>query len=163
MSEFAKKSVRSRMTANIMPRDTGPELLIRKGLFSRGYRFRLHCSNLPGKPDIVLKKYTATIFVHGCFWHGHQCHLFKWPKTRAEFWKKKILGNMDRDRDRLEKLAWEGWRSLVVWECGLKGKFRLVPDELLDRVESFLVGKASFHEITPPSVGRSDLKPHGSP
>lgn len=163
MGDIVNQETRSRMMSRIRDRDTAPELLIRKGLFSRGYRFRLHCSKLPGKPDLVLKKYNAAIFVHGCFWHGHQCHLFKWPQTRPEFWKKKILGNMDRDRDRLENLAREGWRSLVIWECALKGKFRLVPAELLDRVESFLVGKAPFREITPPSVGRSDLKPHGGP
>lgn len=150
MGDIVNQETRSRMMSRIRDRDTVPELLIRKGLFSRGYRFRLHCSKLPGKPDLVLKKYKAAIFVHGCFWHGHQCHLFKWPQTRPEFWKKKILGNMDRDRDSLGKLAKEGWRSLVIWECALKGKFRLVPEELLDRVESFLVGEAPILEITSP-------------
>ena len=90
--------VRSRMMAGIRGKNTKPELAMRSALHRRGFRFRLHCKELPGKPDLVFRKFRAVIFVHGCFWHGHGCHLFKWPKTRSEFWQQKIHSNIDRDR-----------------------------------------------------------------
>ena len=117
--------VRSRMMAGIRGKDTRPELAVRAALHRLGFRYRLHRKDLPGRPDIVLPKYQAVIFVHGCFWHGHGCHLFRWPKTREEFWREKINSNNARDRRHLRALADAGWRVATIWECSLKGRARL--------------------------------------
>ena len=122
MVDVVDKKTRSRMMSGIRGKDTKPELIIRKVLFRKGFRYRLHDKKLPGKPDIVLPKYHSVIFVHGCFWHGHNCHLFKWPKTRPAFWKKKIKRNREVDKRNYKKLREEGWYILTVWECALKGK-----------------------------------------
>lgn len=111
--------------AGIRGSNTRPELAIRSALHRRGYRFRLHRKDLPGKPDLVFPRHRAVILVHGCFWHGHGCHLFKWPKTREEFWRDKITSNMERDRQQLAALVSTGWRVATVWECALKGRNRL--------------------------------------
>lgn len=120
MADVVSKAKRSEMMAGIRGRDTKPEMLIRRGLHAMGYRFRVHRRDLPGNPDIVLPKYHAVIFVHGCFWHGHDCHLFKWPKTREEFWQTKICGNVRRDALRCGELKDAGWRVFDVWECSLR-------------------------------------------
>lgn len=134
--------------SGIRGKNTKPEVLIRKALFKRGYRYRLHTRNLPGKPDIVLPKFQAVIFVHGCFWHMHECHLFKWPSTRSEFWKQKLEGNSDRDRRKQAAITKLGWRVLTVWECALKGKERIDFDKVIDRVETFLHSDVPLSEIT---------------
>ena len=106
------------MMSRIGARDTAPEMAIRKALHRAGYRFRLHRKDLPGRPDLVLPKHRAVIFVHGCFWHGHEgCRDFRVPKTNVVFWQNKIGRNMERDQEALMKLASLGWRTLVVWEC----------------------------------------------
>lgn len=110
--------------AAIKRRDTQPELVVRGALHAAGFRFRLDRRDLPGSPDIVLPKYRTVIFVHGCFWHRHKCRFFKWPKTRAEFWREKILGNVERDRKATHSLKRLGWRVLIVWECELQEKGR---------------------------------------
>lgn len=110
-------AARSRNMAAIKGRDTSPELIVRRQLHAAGFRFRLHRKDLPGRPDIVLPKHQTVIFVHGCFWHKHNCRYFKWPKTREEFWHHKIMANVERDRRNREKLRALGWRVLVVWEC----------------------------------------------
>lgn len=116
---------RRRCMSHIRGRDTKPELTVRKFLFSRGYRYRTNCPYLPGKPDIVLRKYRTAIFVHGCFWHGHPgCRHFVLPKTNIDFWKSKIERNRERDRKTLNRLAGMGWHCLVVWECQLKPAVR---------------------------------------
>lgn len=115
-------ATRSRMMAGIKAENTGPELAVRRALHALGFRFRLHSRNLPGKPDIVLPRWKAVIFVHGCFWHGHDCSLFKLPSTRRDFWKAKLERNMERDREVTAILEATGWRILNVWECALKGK-----------------------------------------
>lgn len=120
MTDVVDPATRSRMMSGIRGKDTKPEMLIRKALHARGFRFRLHARELPGKPDIVLPKYKAVIFVHGCFWHGHDCRYFKVPKTRTEFWLQKIDGNRIRDQQQLPRLAEQGWRVLVVWECATR-------------------------------------------
>src|SRR3990172_9124666 len=97
MVDIVDASTRSRMMAGIRGRNTKPEILIRSLLHCQGFRFRLHVSDLPGKPDIVLRRFRAIIFVHGCFWHGHDCHFFKWPRTRPAFWRKKIKDNHAND------------------------------------------------------------------
>jgi DNA mismatch endonuclease (patch repair protein) len=122
MVDVVDKETRSRMMSGIRGKNTQPELQVRKALHAEGLRFRLNCRDLPGKPDMVLPKYKTIVFVHGCFWHGHRCRLFKAPSTRAEFWKNKIESNIRRDVEVRNMLASMGWRVVVVWECLLKGK-----------------------------------------
>lgn len=138
MADVVDAATRSRMMSGIRGKNTKPELLIRKALHARGFRYRLHCRDLPGNPDLCLPKYRAVIFVHGCFWHGHGCHLFKWPKTRPEFWREKIGRNCEVDAAALAKLAAQGWRVGIVWECALKGRERLDLTEVLDSLSSWL-------------------------
>ncbi len=126
--------------SGIRGRDTKPELVIRKGLHARGYRYRLHARSLPGTPDLVFPSRKAAIFVHGCFWHGHGCPLFKWPATRAEWWRAKIENNRARDRAVRAELVSLGWRQLRIWECALKGRQRRAPEALLDLVADWLDG-----------------------
>ena len=133
--------------SGIRGRDTRPEMAIRKGLHSLGFRYRLHDRKVPGKPDLVLPRYRAVVFVHGCFWHRHDCHLFKWPQTREEFWRDKIKGNVKRDSANLEKLDAESWRVLIVWECALKGRNRLDPDNMLEKVSKWLLSDSRFGTI----------------
>lgn len=102
-------------------KNTKPEIIVRKFLFSNGFRFKLHEKKLPGKPDITLSKFKVVIFVHGCFWHGHSsCHSYLMPKTNQQFWYEKIKGNIDRDEINIEKLQNLGWKVIIVWECQLK-------------------------------------------
>lgn len=128
------------MMAGIRGKDTKPELLIRSGLHQMGYRFRLHDRALPGCPDVVLPGRRAVIEVRGCFWHGHDCHLFRWPSTRKEFWRAKIAGNIERDLRNQSDLLQQGWRVAEVWECQLKGKERRSVDEVLAKLAGFLRG-----------------------
>ncbi len=127
--------------------NTQPELAIRKGLHAKGFRFRLHAKDIPGKPDLVLPRYRAAIFVHGCFWHGHDCHLFKMPSTRTEFWSEKIGRNRARDAIVEGQLDETGWRRLVIWECAIKGRTRLDFDELIEHAAAWLRGSAVTGEI----------------
>lgn len=117
--------------ASIKARDTSPELAVRRILHRSGFRFRLHSKHLPGRPDIVLPRYRAAIFVNGCFWHGHEnCAAFRIPKTRTDFWQTKIAANTARDRRVAASLGELGWRCLTVWECAVRGKGRLADEEL---------------------------------
>lgn len=107
--------------SRIKGKNTKPEMLVRKFLFSKGFRYRLHDSKLPGKPDIILPKYKTVIFVHGCFWHGHEgCKYYVVPKTRAEWWLNKINGNIANDKKKRFALKKAGWKVIHVWECELK-------------------------------------------
>lgn len=112
------------MMANIRGKNTKPELFLRKALHAAGFRYRLHDRKLPGTPDIILPRYRAVIFVHGCFWHGHDCPLFRWPATRPDFWHEKIARNQAVDVRNEQRLDEAGWRQAIVWECALKGKLR---------------------------------------
>ena len=104
---------------------TKPEELVRKYLFSKGFRYRKNDKRLPGSPDIVLPKYKTCIFVNGCFWHGHKgCKYFVWPQNNADFWKSKIIANIERDRKKEAELNERGWKVLVIWECQLKPQTR---------------------------------------
>lgn len=132
--------------ARIRGRDTKPEMLIRRGLHARGFRYRLH-ARLPGRPDIVLPRRKAVVFVHGCFWHGHDCHLFRLPGTRTDFWRDKISGNRTRDAAVVLALHLQGWRTLTIWECSFRGKERLGPEEVLDRAADFLCSDRLEQEI----------------
>lgn len=114
--------------------DTKIEQAIRKGLHILGLRYRLGGAGLPGKPDLVFPRYRTVVFVHGCFWHGHDCHLFRLPKTRTEFWRQKIEGNRERDARVIRNLEAAGWRVLVVWECGWRGQPATARDALVRRL-----------------------------
>jgi DNA mismatch endonuclease (patch repair protein) len=138
MADIVTAEVRSRMMSGIRGTNTKPELLLRKGLHAMGFRFRLHERSLPGKPDIVLPRYNAVIFAHGCFWHGHDCHLFKWPSTRPEFWQAKIARNRAVDERTDAALTEAGWRQAVVWECALKGKKRLPLEDVIQSCAEWL-------------------------
>ncbi len=148
MTDIVNPEKRSRMMAGIKGKNTKPEILIRSQLHRLGFRFRVHDSSLPGRPDIVLKKYNAIIFVHGCFWHRHYCHLFKWPKTRKEFWEKKINGNAERDRKVLRSLSDMGWRICIVWECSVKGSKKLAIEDVADAISGWLQGDENILEIS---------------
>src|SRR5690606_41065684 len=119
MADIVSPEVRSRMMAGIRGKNTKPELGIRRALFARGFRYRLHSRNLPGKPDIVLPRYRAVVLIHGCYWHGHNCDLFRLPKSNRNFWLDKISGNRARDARKLKELRAAGWRVALVWECSI--------------------------------------------
>lgn len=131
MTDTVDRATRSRMMSGIRSRNTKPETILRKALHRVGFRFRLHRADLPGKPDIVLSKYHAVIFVHGCFWHGHGCPLFKLPETRGEFWKSKIEKNVIRDAKKINELVNMGWRVAIVWECTLRSLQKVGSDDLV--------------------------------
>ena len=132
MADIVSPEVRSRMMSGIRGKDTKPEMIVRRGLHALGFRYTLHNRKLPGSPDLVLPKYKAVIFVHGCFWHGHDCHLFKWPKTRPDFWRRKILSNQERDQKAIKQLETDGWRTFVIWECYFRGEPRSQIELFLD-------------------------------
>ncbi|MBB3649280.1 DNA mismatch endonuclease (patch repair protein) [Rhizobium sp. BK619] len=134
--------------SRVRAKDTAPEWTVRRLLFSRGFRYQLHRKDLPGKPDIVLPRFRAAVFVHGCFWHGHACTLFRMPATRTEFWSEKMAANRQRDAKAIALLDELGWRSLWIWECVLKGRGRLPESELAEQVKAFLYSDAAFAEIT---------------
>lgn len=133
--------------SGIRGKNTKPELLIRRGLHARGFRYRLHAKNLPGRPDLVFPSYRAVIFVNGCFWHGHQCPIFKWPSSREDFWHTKILGNQERDRRNTEQLLHAGWRILIIWECAMKGPQRQDANSIVNQAASWLRSDSEFTEI----------------
>lgn len=123
MTDRIDQKRRSANMAAIKAKHTGPEVSVRKALHAKGFRFRLHRSDLPGRPDVVLPKYRVALFVHGCFWHRHQgCADASIPKSNTEFWLTKLNGNVSRDKRNREELIALGWRVYVVWECELKNK-----------------------------------------
>ena len=114
---------RHKCMAAVKGKDTKPEMLVRRYIHAAGYRYGLHNKKLPGKPDIVLRRLKTVIFIHGCFWHGHEnCKYFRLPKTDVEFWQTKIARNRERDAHVMEQLQALGWRVIIVWECELKPK-----------------------------------------
>ena len=128
--------------SRIRGKNTKPELMLRQGLHAGGMRFRLHRRDLPGTPDIVFPCRRAAVFVHGCFWHGHTCPMFKVPATRTDFWLAKIASNIGRDAEALAKLQALGWRTGIVWECALRGKGRQPQDAVARQVHSFVQNDA---------------------
>jgi DNA mismatch endonuclease (patch repair protein) len=123
MADVHTKEVRSYNMSQIRSKNTKPELVVRKYLFAKGFRYRLHCKALPGKPDIVLPKYRTVIFVHGCFWHGHEgCKYFVLPKTKADWWLNKITRNKELDTEHNKKLRLTDWNVIVLFECELKNR-----------------------------------------
>lgn len=120
MADRHTKEERSYNMSCVKNKDTKPEVFIRKFIFSKGFRYRKNVKELPGCPDIVLPKYKTVIFVHGCFWHKHNCKYASKPKTNVEFWNKKLNGNAKRDKKIMKKLTDLGWHILVIWECEIK-------------------------------------------
>ena len=135
MADNHTPEVRSYNMSRIRSENTKPEEKVRKYLFSRGFRYRKNKASLPGKPDIVLTKYRAVVFVHGCFWHKHDCGRFRWPKSNQDYWNAKILNNTERDRVCCNQLRLLGWRVIIVWECELKSKaFLQTMENLIDQI-----------------------------
>ena len=123
--------------SRIRSKDTKPEMLVRKFLFSKGFRYRVNDKKLPGKPDIVLPKYKTVIFVHGCFWHGHEgCRYYVVPKTRTEWWLEKIGRNKANDKKKNSMLRKEGWKVIEIWECDLKKNFEKKLNQVLNKLKS---------------------------
>lgn len=151
--DIVDKSKRSMMMAGIKGKDTHGEILIRKGLHKLGFRYQLHRKDLPGKPDLVFPKHHAVIFINGCFWHAHGCHIFKWPSTRPEFWRDKIGKNKIRDELNIKSCISMGWKVLVIWECAFKGKARRSFNEVIHTTESWLLYDSQSAEI----MGKCDL------
>jgi DNA mismatch endonuclease (patch repair protein) len=136
------------MMSGIRGKDTRPEIILRRGLHARGFRFQLHRRDLPGKPDLTFPKFGAVLLAHGCFWHGHDCHLFKWPATRPDFWREKIAQNKTRDEATFRALRAKAWRVGKVWECALKGRMRLEHESVIDRCSEWLTSSAETLEIS---------------
>lgn len=143
--------------SRIRGRDTKPEMLIRRGLHAQGLRYRLQDRKLPGRPDLVFPRHYAVIFVHGCFWHGHNCPMYRIPATRQEFWKAKIAANRIRDAKAHQALFALGWRVLTVWECCLRGNARWPLESVLDACREFVKGSEAVGTIagTTASVART--------
>lgn len=136
--DFLSPATRSKIMASVRSKNTQPELVIRSALHRMGFRFRLHCSEMPGKPDLVLPKYGVVIWVHGCFWHGHsRCRAGHRPKSNVKYWHPKLKRNSERDRLNRRRLARMGWRNFVVWECEildpskLEKKLKWLKDQIL--------------------------------
>lgn len=137
MADTVSKKRRSEIMSSVRSSNTEPELIIRKFLFNQGFRYRINDKSLPGKPDIKLTKYKCVILINGCFWHGHEnCRIYVMPKTNQDFWKKKILRNVERDRNNIEALRSMGWRVIVIWECELRKKF--LPETLTNLKKEIL-------------------------
>ncbi|MHC9016823.1 very short patch repair endonuclease [Stenotrophomonas bentonitica] len=132
---------RSAQMSRIRGSNTKLEVLVRKGLHARGLRYRLGGAKLPGRPDIVLPRHRTVVFVHGCFWHGHDCPLYRLPKTRPEFWADKIGSNRIRDQRVAAELEARGWRVLTVWECSLRGQSEAAQQRVLDQLAGDILSR----------------------
>ena len=144
---------RHRCMAAIRSRDTKPERVVRRYLFAHGFRYRLNHGRLPGRPDLVLRKYRAVIFVNGCFWHGHEgCGAYVMPRTRAEFWQAKIDRNRARDAEERARLVAMGWSVITVWECQLKPACR---ERTLDSLRFTLYRLFTDNQKRPPLAGET--------
>ncbi|MBP0114363.1 very short patch repair endonuclease [Bradyrhizobium vignae] len=150
MVDVVPPDVRSRMMSGIRGKNTKPEMLLRQGLHRAGFRYKLHDRSLPGRPDMVFPRRHAVLFAHGCFWHGHNCHLFKWPATREVFWKTKIARNREVDARAEKALKAAGWRRAIVWECALRGKSRMPIEDVFGRLADWLASDSDRIELPPP-------------
>lgn len=143
------------MMSGIRGKDTQPEIYIRKGLHARGFRFRIHAKEIPGRPDIVLPKYRALISIRGCFWHGHDCRYFKVPTTRTEFWMAKIEANRSRDRRDLVRQHEQGWRTLIIWECAVRASRKAGPSlDVVALTSDWLKSDSAYAEIDENGMGK---------
>jgi DNA mismatch endonuclease (patch repair protein) len=159
LTDVVDAATRSRMMSGIQGKNTSPEMLIRKALHARGFRFRIHVKHLPGKPDLVLPKYKAAVFIHGCFWHGHNCRYFKVPQTRPEFWLEKIGKNQARDELQVAALCALGWRVLVIWECAVRSMKKKSP-LLIDHIVSWLIKGSECSQIDEDVWNQNVHRPH---
>jgi len=158
MADIVSPAKRSIMMSGIRSRNTRPEIVIRKLLHRMGYRFRLHRTDLPGRPDIILPRFKTIIFVNGCFWHGHEnCPLFRPPKSRVEFWSNKIAGNKARDLVKNLELQELGWRTATVWECSLKGRTALEEHVLEEELNSAICSAGHEYSIRGAPMLKTDL------
>ena len=148
MTDVYSKEKRSYVMSKIRSKNTKPEILVRRYLFKQGFRFRVNVKRLPGTPDIVLRKYRSVIFVHGCFWHGHEnCPIYVPPKTHSEYWFEKINRNRERDAKARAKIKAMGWNVIVIWECQLKPKVcQQTFEDLLHLLRVFLLKKYGYKE-----------------
>lgn len=139
---------RSRIMSSVGQRNTGPEMRLRRTLHRAGVRYRLHDRKLPGSPDLVLRRFNAVIFVHGCFWHNHKgCKFSTKPSSRKEFWRQKFEANKRRDARNCEALLTQGWRVLIVWECAIKSRKNELLEELGVKIIEWLKSNNSFTEM----------------
>jgi DNA mismatch endonuclease (patch repair protein) len=145
--DIVDPATRSRMMAGIRATNTKPEMLVRKALHRLGFRYGLHCRDVPGKPDLVFRSRRAVIFVHGCFWHGHDCKYFRLPSTRPEFWRNKIARNQARDAVVAAQLKAERWRRLIIWECAIRGQTPPNIANVISRTARWLDGTGRNVEI----------------
>ncbi|MGB2552378.1 very short patch repair endonuclease [Campylobacter sp. MOP51] len=136
MPDIFTKQKRSEIMSQIHNKDTKLEIIVRKFLFANGFRYRKNDKRYPGKPDIVLPKYKAIVFIHGCFWHGHDCKVGALPKSKQDFWHKKIASNINRDKKNVKIIEESGWKVYIIWGCELIGIFR---DNTLEKLKSFLI------------------------
>lgn len=139
MADVLTQGQRRLNMSRIKSTNTKPEMLIRRGLHARGLRYRLHDGTLPGRPDLVFRQTKTAVFVHGCFWHAHDCALSTLPATRPDFWRNKLAANALRDRIAIEALRASGWRVLVIWECAVRGSERRTANEVIDAAASFIL------------------------
>jgi DNA mismatch endonuclease (patch repair protein) len=154
MADVLTPESRSYCMSQIRGANTKPELQIRRLLFAYGFRYRLNVATLPGKPDLVFRRYRAVIFAHGCFWHGHGCHMFKVPETNQRFWLTKIRKNRLNDARVRRALRKKGWRILTIWECALRGKRKLDPSTIASLAASWIRSESGSATI------RGSLKHH---
>jgi DNA mismatch endonuclease (patch repair protein) len=155
VTDIVDKQTRSRMMSGIRGKNTGPELALRREMHARGFRYRLHAKDVPGRPDLVLPKYRAVVFVHGCFWHRHaECRFTTTPSTRAEFWGDKFARNISRDQRVHDTLTNAGWRLATVWECALRKSYHV--ERAVDLIAAWLVsGDVEFE------IGETDVRDAG--
>jgi DNA mismatch endonuclease (patch repair protein) len=151
---LATDSQRSELMSRIKGAHTKPEMLLRRALHARNLRYRLHVRSLPGRPDLVFRSRRAVIFVNGCFWHGHACHLFQWPKSNVPFWRSKITRNKERDDQNIRRLLADGWRVLTLWECALRGPNGRSIDEISSDCIAWLNSSIATSELTGPKYKR---------
>ena len=149
MPDVLSEEQRRYNMSRIRGRNTRPEMILRRGLHVRGLRFRLHRKDLPGCPDLAFPRYRVVLFVHGCFWHGHSCQMFKWPQTREAFWREKIRKNQERDEYNVQALMERRWRVLTVWECATRGPGRMGLADLLDLCIAFFAKR---------EIGRTEIE-----
>ncbi len=146
MTDVVNKATRSRMMAGIKGKNTVPELVLRQAMHKRGFRFRLHVKQLPGRPDLLFPKYKAAVFVHGCFWHRHRnCRYATTPATRTEFWQTKFAANVARDSLLVMALINSGWRVAIIWECSLRNSVGI--QETAEELSKWLVSDSNQLEL----------------
>ncbi len=137
MADIWDKSKRSKVMSQIKSKDTKPEKILRSALHQVGFRFRLHNKNLPGKPDLTFAKYKTVVFVHGCFWHLHEkCVDGHIPKTNSEYWEKKLLRNVERDKEHVQSLQELGWNVIIVWECEIEKALKKTVTSIIDQLNN---------------------------